>query len=1162
MTTPAKPRQSGVVGPGRPTSIPTPGRSRSSSNVHQNYQTPVEDISRAFADALKANDPSQHRILPLANSASTSSLSPQSVAYSSGRRSVVGRPSSVASSSSTKANERSRTPTSARIPSRPPSRQSESHKPVRTFDIDDNVRIESLGFEGTLRYVGEIDGKPGLWAGVELSGGFSGKGKNDGSVGGKQYFLCPDKCGVFVATTKLSVPTVGPGAFQRPSSVASSRGGKITPAPAIATSGRTTPSFFATSRTPSASFSNGRITPSSSVGRITHALSSGRITPSSNMAGSLQHRTFKTPTSRSTEQPLSDKITAGSRASKYMTMTAKQLISRDQDSGKDSPTRTNSGKFSSSMSSPTISRTLSSPTRPPGSPFTTPKPGYGRLSNAGGASPTMPPVRSRTSMNTPRARVPSAIAMPPPPSPKVIHIHQPAGTLEEALPVPLSDLRRQEMGAPSSVVSRPTSSTSLSSSGTDEMGVLEQLRSRLDAAEYENERLRAGVDTESGTSALVEQLKIERHAALDKASNLEEKLSALEDLLTSKTGQMETLQAENQKLLLQLTDATFQIQQAAAARQSDSETHAYELKLLQDRLGDLDRVNQEKDITVAAQSMNIARLEARVEASYIEFQEEKRELTVQIDELRVAGQETIALYEERLSVANSQRYEFEHHISNLEASLNSMNTNQSNPQQASQFKTSATQIDNETLHDQVQYLQKKSAKLEEQLEEARATLERDVTSCQDKIARLRHEDEQRRRDLAVKTRESEQLLKSEAGARNRVEEIEEALRESTVALENARGEVEALRAEFANLDILIDDASEEDISSKLANFTKRVSADRSQYQQEISQLERNLLDSRAENDILLKKIFTDSTDTYQASAGLQETVDVLNAENKTLRQQIYDLKARLLTLTQTLEDQTIEAEQGRKKLSREPVLNGTLESFKLLSLKSEPSTEEVAGLKHIVQELQKETLAAAQQIKFLESENVLLSAEAEQLRQEVHVLEENLDSSFSAEKPEVGTVASPRSLSDQSIQLETDLDQMRKRLNEAEIKHARTVHGLNKEISELETLVESKDELEQEVERLKEKLSRQKKISKNGHENAEGRQRLSSASSISTTSSGSISLGRGAEVCEICEQPGHDIFNCSLLKDDSGRAAKDVVCEDCESPGHVAADCPHSSDVF
>jgi CAP-Gly domain-containing linker protein 1 len=46
------------------------------------------------------------------------------------------------------------------------------------------VRIASQGTEGALRFIGEIDGKKGTWAGIELSGSFTGRGKNDGSVDG------------------------------------------------------------------------------------------------------------------------------------------------------------------------------------------------------------------------------------------------------------------------------------------------------------------------------------------------------------------------------------------------------------------------------------------------------------------------------------------------------------------------------------------------------------------------------------------------------------------------------------------------------------------------------------------------------------------------------------------------------------------------------------------------------------------------------------------------------------------------------------------------------------------------------------------------------------------------------------------------------------------
>ena len=95
------------------------------------------------------------------------------------------------------------------------------------------------------------------------------------------------------------------------------------------------------------------------------------------------------------------------------------------------------------------------------------------------------------------------------------------------------------------------------------------------------------------------------------------------------------------------------------------------------------------------------------------------------------------------------------------------------------------------------------------------------------------------------------------------------------------------------------------------------------------------------------------------------------------------------------------------------------------------------------------------------------------------------------------------------------------------------------------------DELEQEIERLNNKLARQKKKTSD--------RPPSTASTVSEPAQ---------QVCEICERPGHDIFNCDLLKEDSGRSSRastastDLFCEDCEAPGHTAAECPHSQDVF
>jgi len=83
--------------------------------------------------------------------------------------------------------------------------------------------------------------------------------------------------------------------------------------------------------------------------------------------------------------------------------------------------------------------------------------------------------------------------------------------------------------------------------------------------------------------------------------------------------------------------------------------------------------------------------------------------------------------------------------------------------------------------------------------------------------------------------------------------------------------------------------------------------------------------------------------------------------------------------------------------------------------------------------------------------------------QEVHVLEDNLDSSSREEVASTERDKWPSQLADQSVRFEVsmfrgaapldlhstqnELDQMRKRLGEAEMKHARTVHGVRLIIS-------------------------------------------------------------------------------------------------------------------
>lgn len=121
--------------------------------------------------------------------------------------------------------------------------------------------------------------------------------------------------------------------------------------------------------------------------------------------------------------------------------------------------------------------------------------------------------------------------------------------------------------------------------------------------------------------------------------------------------------------------------------------------------------------------------------------------------------------------------------------------------------TSALEIDNETLREQVQHLQKRIGQLEDMLEDARVAAEREEQAGRDRLTQYKEQEDAVRQDLEASRKEVERLAKLEENARTRVAEIDEALRENTVALENARAEIEGLRAEIAvslNIGIRLD----------------------------------------------------------------------------------------------------------------------------------------------------------------------------------------------------------------------------------------------------------------------------------------------------------------------------------------------------------------------
>ena len=61
-------------------------------------------------------------------------------------------------------------------------------------------KIKFLKYSAEIKYVGDYHDKPGKWVGLELD---APKGRNDGIVGGKRYFECKPKHGVFMEYENL-----------------------------------------------------------------------------------------------------------------------------------------------------------------------------------------------------------------------------------------------------------------------------------------------------------------------------------------------------------------------------------------------------------------------------------------------------------------------------------------------------------------------------------------------------------------------------------------------------------------------------------------------------------------------------------------------------------------------------------------------------------------------------------------------------------------------------------------------------------------------------------------------------------------------------------------------------------------------------------------------
>lgn len=197
-------------------------------------------------------------------------------------------------------------------------------------------------------------------------------------------------------------------------------------------------------------------------------------------------------------------------------------------------------------------------------------------------------------------------------------------------------------------VARPASSASVVSNNAEMQLQLQidRLQARLDASSDENKRLRTSLaTTESSltTSTIrVDALKQEREQVSSRVSELETLLRTSERTLSERNSTIEALQRAVEESALDIekvkSDGEARVRDIQS-KLDDKDSLVAQLKELVDAKEGL---QSENDAVIAAKNAEIAVLEARVQKAYSDLEEERRELGGQVDELRKAGQVSIA----------------------------------------------------------------------------------------------------------------------------------------------------------------------------------------------------------------------------------------------------------------------------------------------------------------------------------------------------------------------------------------------------------------------------------------------------------------------------------------------------------------------------------------
>lgn len=174
---------------------------------------------------------------------------------------------------------------------------------------------------------------------------------------------------------------------------------------------------------------------------------------------------------------------------------------------------------------------------------------------------------------------------------------------------------------------------------------MDQLQSRLDATEYENQRLR---DTSADKKAedlqnIVEDLRKEHEQASGRITELENQTKLTERSLDERNSKVESLERQIQQysadLDRQKTDGEIRTKDLQTKVDDGEEM----LKNLKGAIEAKEGLENQNDSVLKAKNAEITLLESRMQKMSTDWDQERKQLMAQVDELRQAGQVRLAM---------------------------------------------------------------------------------------------------------------------------------------------------------------------------------------------------------------------------------------------------------------------------------------------------------------------------------------------------------------------------------------------------------------------------------------------------------------------------------------------------------------------------------------